>query len=234
MPIIDLTATLGDPRLPVNPFFPEITLEPIHVHEVHGRSNTRLCMPIHVGTHVDPPYHFVAGGITIDELPLEKVMGKSVRLDLRNVARENTAVTVDQVRTVVNSNNIELKNKIAVIQTGWAEKAFFQPNFYLDNPFLAEETSHWLTSQKIKAVALDHPVDEGVKPGSKPHPGDSPNHRYFLRNGIPLIENLVNLETFDDFEFYIIAMPLKIYHCDGGPARVIAVTGEGNLLFAEN
>ena len=63
--IIDLTATLGDPRLPAIPFFPEVTLESIHVHEIHGRSNTRLSMPIHGGTHVDAPYHFVAEGIAV-------------------------------------------------------------------------------------------------------------------------------------------------------------------------
>ncbi len=227
--IVDLTATLGDPRIPVVPSFPEVTLEAFHVHKIHGRSNTKVSMPVHVGTHVDAPYHFVPEGITIDELPLEKVMGKAVRLDLRRVARENTAITVDNVRNLVDSQKINLKGKIVVLQTGWAEKAFFQAGFYKDNPFLAEETSQWLVSQAIKAVALDHPVESGIKPGSHPTPGDCPNHRCFLENGIPLIENLINLETFDDLEFGLIAMPLKIFHCDGGPARVIAVIGNWNF-----
>ncbi len=114
-------------------------------------------------------------------------------------------------------------DKIVVLQTGWAEKAFFQPNFYMNNPFLAEETSRWLVSQGVKAVALDHPIDAAIKPGSHPTPGDCPNHRCLLSNGIPLIENLLNLETFDDLEFEMIAMPLKVFHCDGAPARVIAM-----------
>ncbi|MFC1958897.1 cyclase family protein [Chloroflexota bacterium] len=230
--IIDLTATIGDPRLPVIPFFPQVTLEPIHIHEVHGRSNTKLSMPIHVGTHVDAPYHFVPEGVAVDELPLEKVMGKAVRLDLRKLAKENTAITVEDVRSVVASRKIDLRGKIVVLQTGWAERAFFSLNFYTDNPFLAEETSHWLVTQAIKALALDHPIESGIKLGSPPPTlGDSPNHRYFLGNGIPFIENVVNLETFDDLEFGIIAMPLKIFHGDGGPARVIAITGDWSLDF---
>ena len=221
--IIDLTATIGDPKLPVVPFFPKVILEAFNVHEIHGRPNTKISMPIHVGTHVDAPYHFVPDGITVDKLPLEKVMGKAVRLDLRQLAEENTEVTVNDVRSVVNMHNIDLTDKIVVLQTGWAEKAFFQPNFYMNNPFLAEETSLWLVSQGVKAVALDHPIDAGIKPGSGPTPGDSPNHRCLLNSGIPLIENLVNLETFDDLEFEMITMPLKVFHCDGAPARVIAV-----------
>jgi kynurenine formamidase len=142
--IIDLTATIGDPGLPVIPFFPEVTLESFNVHEIHGRSNTKINMPIHVGTHVDAPYHFIPDGVTVDKLPLEKVMGKAVRLDLRQLAKQNTTVTVDDVRGVVDAHNINLKDRIVVLQTGWAERAFFQPNFYIDNPFLAEETSHWL------------------------------------------------------------------------------------------
>ena len=98
---------------------------------------------------------------------------------------------------------------MVVLQTGWAGKAFFYPSFYTDNPFLAEETSQWLVTQAIKALALDHPIEAGIKPGSLPPTlGDSPNHRYFSGNGIPFIENMVNLETFDDLEFGIIAMLL--------------------------
>jgi kynurenine formamidase len=221
--IIDLTATIGDPKLPVISFFPKIILEPFNVHEIHGRSNTKISMPIHVGTHVDAPYHFDPDGITVDELPLEKVMGKAVRLDLRQRSKENTAVTVDDIRSIVNAHKIDLKGKIAVLQTGWAEKAFFLPSFYRDNPFLDEEASQWLVGQDVKAVALDHPVDAPLAPVVSPSPGDCPNHRCFLGNGIPLIENLINLGTFDDLEFEMIAMPLKVFHCDGAPTRVIAM-----------
>ncbi len=221
--IIDLTATIGDPRLPIISFFPRITLERFHVHEIHGRSNTKISMPIHVGTHIDSPYHFFREGTTVDELPLETLIGEAVRLDLREVAKENTAIAVEDIRNVAKLPNIDLKDKIAVLQTGWAEKAFFRSDFYTDNPFLAEDTSRWLIAQAIKALALDHPIDAAMSPGLGPVPGDSPNHRLFLGNGIPLIENIINLETFDDLNFQMIALPIKVFRCDGAPARVIAI-----------
>ena len=223
--IIDLTATLGDPGLPVIPFFPDVLLERFHVHEIHGRSNTKISMPVHVGTHIDAPYHFVPGGITVDKLPLEKLVGEAVRLDIRKVAKENTAITLKDIQSAVKGHGIDLTDRIAVVQTGWAEKAFYQPSFYTDNPFLGREASQWLVGQDIKALALDHPIDAGIRPESRPTPGDSPNHRLFLGNGIPLIENLVNLELFDNPKFEMVALPMKISGCDGAPARIIAIIG---------
>ncbi len=227
--IIDLTATIGDPRIPVISFFPPVILEQFHTHEIQGRSNSKLSMPIHVGTHMDAPYHFVPDGITIDKLPLKKVIGRAVRLDVRERMKENTPIVVDDIKSIVEAYKLNLKDKIAIIQSGWAQRAFIKLNFYIDNPFLAIETSHYLVDQGIKALALDHPIELGIRPGVIPHPGDSPNHRYCLSHGIPLIENLVNLETFNDVEFGIIAMPAKVFHCDGAPARVIAVLGSWNL-----
>ena len=34
-------------------------------HERDGRSNSKLSFWTHFGTHIDPPYHFVDGGLTI-------------------------------------------------------------------------------------------------------------------------------------------------------------------------
>jgi len=116
--IIDLTATIGDPRLPIISFFPRITLEQFNVHEIHGRSNTKISMPIHVGTHVDSPYHFFREGMTVDELPLETLIGEAVRLDLREVAKANTAIVLEDVRKVAKLHKIDLKNRIGVLQKG--------------------------------------------------------------------------------------------------------------------
>ena len=46
----------------------------------------RLSLTTHAGTHVDAPYHFVAGGATVDELPLEILMGKVRVVDCRRAS----------------------------------------------------------------------------------------------------------------------------------------------------
>ena len=47
---------------------------------------SRLSLTTHSGTHVDAPSHFVAGGATVDQLPLEILMGKTRVVEL--LARE--------------------------------------------------------------------------------------------------------------------------------------------------
>ena len=38
----------------------------------------------HVGTHVDAPLHFIAGGKTIDKMPLDATMGRARVIEIKN------------------------------------------------------------------------------------------------------------------------------------------------------
>jgi arylformamidase len=40
-----------------------------------------LGMSAHAGTHVDPPAHFVAGGATVDRIPLDALLGEALVVD---------------------------------------------------------------------------------------------------------------------------------------------------------
>jgi arylformamidase len=42
-----------------------------------------LSMSTHLGTHIDAPAHYIDGGRTVEELPLESLMGQGMVLDLR-------------------------------------------------------------------------------------------------------------------------------------------------------
>ena len=46
-------------------------------------ANTRtISMGSHQGTHLDAPFHFLADGATIDQIPLEQTTGPAILLDL--------------------------------------------------------------------------------------------------------------------------------------------------------
>lgn len=94
--------------------------------------------------------------------------------------------------------------------------------FYGENPFISQEAADWLVNSKIASVAVDFSIDN---PDQSAHPLSEkfPIHRTFLKNGIPHIENICNLERIDRNEFFLIALPLKLFKCNGAPARVIAV-----------
>ena len=50
-----------------------------------GGCTTFISMMDHVGTHVDAFVHVKRGGASIDQMPLDMFVGKSVWLDLRHV-----------------------------------------------------------------------------------------------------------------------------------------------------
>lgn len=217
--VVDLSVVLGGPQVTVLAGAPKIVMEPVHTHEKHGRSNTKLSYNIHTGTHVDCPRHFYPDGTPIDEMPLEKYMGRGIRLDLRDVAEERTPITLENVLAAL-PGGADVRDAILVFDTGWIDSAGGKPSFYLDNPYLSLETARWLVAMQVRAIALDTPVDEA--PATPPRHGDSPIHRTLLGGGVMIIENLTNLERLPSTGFYLMALPVKIYEGDGAPARAVA------------
>lgn len=219
--IIDLSVALGAPTGSVIPGHPSVIKEPIHTHERHGRSNTKITFSIHTATHVDAPYHFYPEGLTVDQVALEKFMGPAVRVDLRQVAEPRTPITVLDLETM-GLDRRSIGGKIVIFHTGWLEAMYGKPGYYGNNPYLAEETARWLVDRGIRALAVDHTVDRGDI-AAEAQPGDCPIHRILLGAGIPLMENLVNLDQLPEEGFQVIALPVKIYAGDGAPARIVAV-----------
>lgn len=217
---VDLTLTLGGPRMSMVPGHPPVTQEPINTHAKDFRSNTKLTMSIHVGTHVDCPYHFVPNGATIDEMPLEKYMGPGVLVDLRGKLKENEPITLSLLKPFGLTRET-LEDRIVVFFTGWVEREFGRERVYVDNPYLSEEVARYLAGCKVRAVAVDFSVDK-MAPGAPPRAGDCPIHRILLGQQIPLIENLINLDELVGKKFELMALPLKIYRGDGAATRAVA------------
>jgi arylformamidase len=220
MKIIDLSVTLRKDGISLVPGHPDFDLRDFHFHDKDFRSNSLLQISTHTGTHVDAPYHFIKDGLTIDELPLGKIVGDAVLVDLRKAASPRKPFSVDEIRQAVGSRDIQ--DKIVVFHSGWIKEKWGKSEFYGENPFFSQTAADWLVERKIKSVAVDFSIDN---PDQSPLPLKEkfPIHRTFLRNGIPHIENICNLELIDRSEFFFVALPLKLYRCNGAPARAIAV-----------
>ncbi|ASJ10047.1 cyclase [Thermococcus sp. P6] len=80
--IVDLSLSLSE-ETPVYPGDPPIDVKLWAVIERDGYYMNALKLGEHSGTHVDAPAHFIPGGKTIDEMPLEKFIGKGLVLDVR-------------------------------------------------------------------------------------------------------------------------------------------------------
>lgn len=223
--LIDLTAPLGHPDLCEVPTFPPVEFWRFHEHPTHGRQNSAVRMAIHQGTHLDAPNHFYPEGITIDEMPLETFCGRAVKIDLRAACEAEQPLTRAHIEASPGFDPGRIAGAIAVTWSGWSKRALFTPDYFPRNPYLDPGACELLCDLGMKALAMDHPIDPGMKPGGTAAKGDSPGHRTVLGRGIPLIEHLVNLDAFEETEFEMFAFPMKLYRIEGAPARVVARVG---------
>ena len=115
--LIDLTLTLGSERISLVPGLVGVETEPIQTHATHARSNQKLCLATHIGTHVDAPFHFVDGATTVENMPLEKYAGPAILLDLRSAAKEQEALTISLIHQVVPQNQLltQIQNVAEII-----------------------------------------------------------------------------------------------------------------------
>lgn len=218
--LIDLTLTLGSERISLVPGLVGVETEAIQTHATHARSNQKLCLATHIGTHVDAPFHFLDGATTVENMPLEKYAGPALLLDLRKVAKDQSPLLVSELEEA-GANTESVKDKIIILFTGWAEAESGKPRFYGHGPYLSTEGAAFLAECGANAVAVDFPIDK--------HPNtplstikDFPVHRLLLGQNIPLIENLINLDKLVGKEFELWALPLKLKGGDGAATRAVA------------
>lgn len=189
-------------------------------------------MPEHGGTHIDAPIHFSRGKQALDQIPLERLVGAGVRIDVtQQCARDHDSrVTIsDLERWEVEHGRIR-DGSIVLLDTGFAR---FWPSRkdYLGTelrgqegvqdlhfPGLHPEAAAWLVRERhIKAVGIDTAsIDYGQSTKFETHVA-------LLSQNVPVFENLANLHDLPYRGFDVIALPMKIAGGTGGPLRIIAI-----------
>ena len=202
--LIDVTAPLS-PRLPTFPGDPAFELVPTHrIADGEPYNVTRLAMGSHSGTHVDAPYHFLADGATVDQLPLEILIGK---------ARVVVLTVPSRIRRA-DLEALDLRDDIRVLiktrMSGQLQKPEFQPDFvYLD-----ADAASYLVQAGIKLVGVDYLSVERYPSR------DYAAHHALLAAGVVIVEGL-DLSQAEAGEYDMTCLPLRIAGGDGAPARVV-------------
>ncbi|SMB93609.1 Kynurenine formamidase [Thermanaeromonas toyohensis ToBE] len=198
------------------PGHPPTKLVPIHTHTQHGRSNAYLSMSIHVGTHIDAPYHFFPQGFTIDQEPLDKFCGLAILLDLQKRCQPNYGFSRDDlIEALASIGSPNISSLRVLLHSGWGKK-YGSLEYYQNNPYLSIEAATWLVEQKVALVGLDFPPD--AKGGAAP----APVHQVLLRENICILENVAHMEQIPETIFELICLPIKLAQAGGAPARVLA------------
>lgn len=209
--IIDLTYPLS-PDTVMYPGLPGPEFEPFFSVDGNGASVTRVSFVTHAGTHIDAPSHVFSGGQTVDNLPLERLIGDAAVVDL---SRRGDPSVISLADLQVHDQEI-CAGDILLLITG-IFREYGRPAYNDACPALDADAAEWLVGKGIAAYATDATSIE--RPGTT----GNPMHHILLGSGIPIIENLANLEALCSARVRLIALPLKLASGDGGPCRVVAL-----------
>jgi kynurenine formamidase len=186
----------------------------------------------HGGTHLDAPIHFAAGRTTADAVPLERLFGPAVVVDVSAACAKDPdyAVSVADLEAFEAAHGRIQDGSIVLLRTGWGR---FWPDRarYLGTaergpaavaklrfPGLGAEAARWLVAERsIGAVGIDTAsIDPGVSTAFEAH-------RALFERDVPAFENLAQLELLPPRGFEVAALPMRIGGGSGAPLRAIAI-----------
>jgi len=163
-----------------------------------------ISMGTHMGTHVDPPAHYLDGGATVDEIPLDTLVGPGIVLDMRGVSQIDRQVLEgapigDHVRVLLKTDNGPL---------------LFESSFHEDYVHLTEDGAKYLVEKGVCLVGIDYlSIERYQNPGA-------PVHRTLLQAGVLIVE-CVHLLEIPPGSYEIFCLPICIKGADGAPTRVL-------------
>jgi arylformamidase len=175
----------------------------------------------HSGTHVDAPVHFIRGGLTIDRVPLDRLIGRGWLFDLTD---RGAGEPIDVTHLESADPGLQ-SGDMAMLRTDWTDKQWGQARFVEDSPYLTLDGARWLVDHGVKAIVYDFSEEYVVRtPGFRGE--DCKVHHLILSSGVWNIEYVTNLGALEGPAVTVVALPLKLTGLDGAPARVIAFRRE--------
>lgn len=183
-------------------------------------------MGTHTGTHIDAPFHFLADGKKIDEIPADRFVGNGVLVNVSDKP-DRGLIDVDDLKSY--SSDIS-KGDFVIFYTG-RDKFFGTEKYYL-HPYLSIESARFLLNLGVTLVAVDalnvDPTYQEVSGLAHPAadlPDESeygyPVHDILLGNDILIVENLCNLYKIKSVRGVYSFLPLKLMESDGSPIRAV-------------
>ncbi|MEE8313707.1 MAG: cyclase family protein [Myxococcota bacterium] len=186
----------------------------------------------HGGTHIDAPSHFAEGRLSVDQIPLDRLVGNGIVVDVSARCAENPdyqIATADFEAWEASHGRIP-DGAILLLYTGFGQRWGDRSRYLgtdevgaaavpkLHFPGLHPEAARWLVEERaIKAIGLDTAsIDYGQSELFE-------SHQILFARDIPAFENLMRLDELPAEDFVVVALPMKIRGGSGGPLRAIAI-----------
>ncbi|MDQ1240224.1 MAG: arylformamidase [Thermodesulfobacteriota bacterium] len=207
MPIYDATLPLeeGMVAFPGDPVFGLERVLKTSSGDAFNLSLLNICT--HTGTHVDPPAHYIEGGASVDELPLDALIGPGLVMGLPGVRR-------------VDANTLrkgDLQGRTRVLFKTDNSSRLRSRTFCEDFVHLTEDGALYLVEAGVRLVGIDYvSIERFGNIGA-------PVHHILLSAGVVIVETL-DLQHVPVGLCDVYCLPLRIRCGDGAPARVLVRT----------
>jgi kynurenine formamidase len=213
--VVDLSHSINA-QTQVYPGDPEPRLQVHSTIAKDGFNLLSLQMGSQTGTHVDAPYHFDESTEKIDELPLERFLGRGVILNATGLAPRT------EISWGLISQDAEQLSKgdIALIHTGWSKH--FGSDEYFNHPYLGADACQKLLEKGVLVFGIDAINIDETPDENNPGVGFPCHHLIAKRAGV-ISENLCNLDQISFPDPLISLLPLKLKAGDGAPVRAVAI-----------
>lgn len=163
---------------------------------------TAMRLSCHTGTHCDAPWHFVAGGPTLEQVPHDRFFGPALVLDMG----DTPLITAELLPESPLPPRVLFKTR----------NSRHPHNAPFDKQFTALDVSaaRRLVADGVKTVGVDGlsvaPYDNAV-----------PTHETLLGAGVFVVEGL-RLATLYPGWWEVIVLPMPLAGVDGAPCRAFA------------
>jgi len=182
----------------------------------------------HGGTHLDAPRHFAEGKWTADEIPLDRLIGPAIKIDISTKAAQNAdaQLTPSDLQAWEEKHGKIPDDVILLVFTNWGRywpdrKTYLgtdtKNTSLLHFPGIHPNASRWLVNnRKIKLVGIDTPsIDYGQSKMFE-------THQILYKENIPGLENVAHMDKLPVKGFTVYAAPIFITGGSGGPCRIFA------------
>jgi arylformamidase len=174
---------------------------------------SRWLIGSHTGTHVDAPAHFVEGAATIEDVPLETLVGPALVLDLTSVTSSEIGPEDLIAAGLDDSERVLLKTPNSTGALREAEKSPWVG--------LSEAAAELLVERGVRLVGIDY-LTIAAPAGEV----DWPVHQVLCGAGVAILE-VIDLSDIAPGRYTLAALPLKLVGSEAAPARTVLLEGLG-------
>jgi arylformamidase len=174
------------------------------IREGKSANVSALSLGSHTGTHVDAPDHFLDNGVTVEQMPVEYLVGPCYVMEYAGEGHISAA-HLEAAHIPSGTSRLLVKTRNGRF---WDDDAFHPEFIGLD-----DDAGPWLVERGVVLVGIDYMSIERF------HSPTHAVHEALLRANAVIVEGL-DLRRITPGEYFMVCAPLPVEGADGAPARV--------------